>query len=91
MLVVSSQGVQLEEERKENLTTSVPDHIYGKEYKRVHIPTQSFVQFKEIENKIKANCEAIETCVEVLHFIYSNDHLFYLSFSKTKIYEVLKL
>ena len=52
VLVVSSQGVQLEEERKENLTTSVPDHIYGKEYKRVHIPTQSFVQFKEIENKI---------------------------------------
>ena len=52
VLVDSSQGVPLEEERKESLITSVPDHIYGKEYKLVHIPTQSFVQFKEFENKI---------------------------------------
>ena len=52
VLVDSSQGVPLEEERKESLITSVPDHIYGKKYKLVHIPTQSFVQFKEFENKI---------------------------------------
>ena len=91
VIVDSDKGVPLEEERKESLVTSVPDHIYGKEYKLVHIPTQSFVQFKEFEKKIKANCEAIETCIEVLHFIYSSDHLFYLSFSLKKIYEVIKL
>ena len=90
VIVDSSQGVPLEEERKENPITSVPDHIYGKEYKLVHIPTQSFVQFKEFENKIKANCEAIENCVEVLHFfINSNDLLFNLNFSMMKILKYL--
>ena len=52
VIVDSDKGVPLEEERKESLVTSVPDHIYGKEYKLVHIPTQSFVQFKEFEKKI---------------------------------------
>ena len=48
----SNEGVPLEEETKENLTSSVPDHIYEKEYQLVHIPTQSLVQFKKFENKI---------------------------------------
>ena len=52
MIVDSNGGVPLEEETKENLTSSVPDHIYGKEYQLVHIPTQSLAQFKEFENKI---------------------------------------
>ena len=67
VIVDSIQKVPLEEEIKENLIFSVPDQIYGKEYQFVYIPTQSFVQFKEFENKIKANCKVIETCVEVLH------------------------
>ena len=52
VIVDSNGGVPLEEESKENLSSSVPDHIYGKEYQFVHIPTQSLVQFKEFENKI---------------------------------------
>ena len=52
VIVDSNGGVPLEEETKENLTSSVPDHIYGKEYQLVHIPTQSLAQFKEFENKI---------------------------------------
>ena len=52
LIVDSNQGVKLEEERKECVTYSIPNHIYGKEYQLVHIPTQSFVQFKEFENKI---------------------------------------
>ena len=52
VIVDSNQRVPLEEERKKNLATSVPDHIYGKEYWLVHIPTQSLVQFKEFENEI---------------------------------------
>ena len=52
MIIDSNQGLSLEEETKENLTSSIPDHIYDKEYQLVHIPTQSLVQFKEFENKI---------------------------------------
>ena len=51
-IVDANLGVPLEEEKKENLSSSIPDHIYGKEYQLVHIPTQSLVQFKEFENKI---------------------------------------
>ena len=53
VIVDSIQKVPLEEEIKENLIFSVPDQIYGKEYQFVYIPTQSFVQFKEFENKIE--------------------------------------
>ena len=52
VIVDSNEGVLQEEETKENLTSSIPDHIYGKEYQLVHILTQSLVQFKELENKI---------------------------------------
>ena len=52
VIVDSNEGVSLEEETKETLTSSIPDHIYGKEYQLVHIPTQSLLQFKELENKI---------------------------------------
>ena len=65
VIVDSNQGVQFVEETKENFTSSIPDHIYGKEYQFVHIPTQSLIQFKEFENKIKTNCKIIETCIEV--------------------------
>ena len=41
VIVDSNEEVKLEEETKENLTSLVPDHIYGKEYQLVHIPTQS--------------------------------------------------
>ena len=52
VIIDSNGGVSLEEETKENLTSSVPDDIYEKEYHLVHIPTQSLIQFKEFENKI---------------------------------------
>ena len=65
VIVGSIEGMSLEEGAKENLISSIPDHIYGKEYQLVHIPTQSFVQFKEFENKIKTNCKIIEICLEV--------------------------
>ena len=71
MIVDENEGVPFEEESKENLTSSIPDKIYGKEYQLVHIPTQSLVQFKKFENKIKINCQIIETCVEVCLNVYS--------------------
>ena len=65
VIVDSNNGVSLEEEIKENLTSSIPDKIYGKEYQLVHIPTQSLIQFKEFEKRIKTNCKIIDTCVKV--------------------------
>ena len=70
VIVDENGGVPFEEESKENLTSSIPDNIYGKEYQLVHIPTQSLVQFKKFENKIKINCQIIETCVEVCLNVY---------------------
>ena len=68
MIVDSYEGVPLDEEAKESIPSLVPDYIYGEEYQLVHIPTQSLVQFRELEDKIKTNCKVIEKCVKVLHF-----------------------
>ena len=61
----SQEGVPLEEEIKEDTTSSVSDSIYGKEYQLIHIPTQSLKSFKKFEEKIKNNCKITETCIEV--------------------------
>ena len=45
MIVDSTRGVPLEEEIKEDVTASIPDHIYGKRYQLVSIPTQSLSLF----------------------------------------------
>ena len=37
MIVDSNEGVPLEEETKENITPSISDSIYGKEYTLIHI------------------------------------------------------
>ena len=68
VIVESNEGVPFEKEVKENLASSIPDHIYGKEHQLVHIPTQSLIQFKEFEKRIKTNCLIIENCVEVCLF-----------------------
>ena len=65
VLVNSRKGVPLEEEAKENTTSSISNRIYGKEFKLIHIPTQSFKLFKDFENKIKNNCKITEICIEV--------------------------
>ena len=52
VIVDSYEGVPLDEEAKESIPSLVPDYIYGKEYQLVHIPTQSLVQFRELEDKI---------------------------------------
>ena len=65
VIVNSRKGVPLEEEVKENITHSISDRVYEKEYKLIHIPTQSLKSFKKFENKIKNNCKITETCIEV--------------------------
>ena len=37
VIVDSNEGVSLEEETKENITPSISDSIYGKEYTLIHI------------------------------------------------------
>ena len=64
-IIDANEEVPLEKETKKNLTSSIPDHIYGKENQLVHIPTQSLIQFKQFEDKIKNNCKIIETFAEV--------------------------
>ena len=56
-IVDSKQGVSFEE-WTESLVESVPDYIYGKQYQLVQLPTQSLMQFKELENKIEYYVES---------------------------------
>ena len=92
VIVNSRKGVPLEEEVKENITHSISDRVYEKEYKLIHIPTQSLKSFKKFENKIKNNCKITETCIEV-QLNKFNLKLFKLNFNLTlfRVFFYLKM
>ena len=57
--------IDLEEERKDMPSTSVPHEIYNSDYQMVNFPAQSFQLIKDFEQKINTICEYFETFQKV--------------------------
>ena len=70
--------INLEEERKEDLNSSVSNEIYNSEYQMVDFPAQSFQTIKNFEEKISTYCKYMETCQKVYRSLLMLYSLFLL-------------
>ena len=68
--------IDLEEERKDIQSTSVPHEIYNNDYQMVDFPAQSLQSIKKFEKKINKICEYFETFQKVYKLIYTSTHLY---------------
>ena len=57
--------IDLEEERKDVLNSSVPHEIYNSDYQMVNFPARSLQSIKKFEQKISTVLEYIDTCHKV--------------------------
>ena len=68
--------INLEEEKKDNPDSSVPQEIYNSDYQMVNFPSQSLKSIKDFEQKISKFYEYMETCQKV----YKSFHMLLLIF-----------
>ena len=74
--------IDLEEERKDMPSTSVPREIYNSDYQMVNFPAQSFQSIKDFEQKINTICEYFE----IFQKVYSPVHIFNLPYDCAHIW-----
>ena len=79
--------IDLEEERKDMPSTSVPHEIYNSDYQMVNFPAQSFQSIKDFEQKINTICEYFE----VFQKVYSPVHIFLTNLKTVHIFELKML